>query len=251
VPPDYFSKTGQLWGNPIYNWRVLKNTNYGWWFERLGHNLTMFDRVRIDHFRGFFGFWQVPAGDRTAKNGRWVKGPGKKFFDIIFKQFSKRSIIAEDLGHITNDVKSYVKNAGLAGMRVLQFGFGSNIKTNLHYPKNHIKNSICYTGTHDNNTTAGWYNDEIDEKTKTRLIECLGHKPNRGEIHSEMIRLAMSSKADLVIIPVQDVLGLGGQARMNRPAKAMGNWQWRMREGRLTNQVAVTLAKVTRQYKRI
>lgn len=250
VPPDYFSKTGQLWGNPIYNWRVLKKTNYEWWFERLGHNLSMFDRVRIDHLRGFFGFWQVPARDKTAKNGRWVRGPGGKFFDIVFKRFPKQAIIAEDLGHITNDVKSYVKNAGLAGMRVLQFGFGGNIKTNPHYPKNHIKNSICYTGTHDNNTIVGWFKNDLDEKTKRRLIECLGHKPKDNEIHREMISLAMSSKADLVIIPVQDVLGLGGEARMNHPAKAMGNWQWRIREGRLTNQVAGKVAQVVRRYKR-
>ncbi|MGD0078906.1 MAG: 4-alpha-glucanotransferase [Sedimentisphaerales bacterium] len=250
VPPDLFSKTGQLWGNPIYNWRVLKNTNYGWWFERLGHNLAMFDRVRIDHFRGFFGFWQVPASDKTAKNGKWVRGPGKEFFDIIFKHFSKSAIIAEDLGHITPDVKDYVKKANLAGMRVLQFGFGGNIKTNPHFPKNHIKNSICYTGTHDNNTIVGWFKNELSEQQKKRIFECLGHKPKVGEIHWEMIRLAFVSKADLVIIPVQDILGLGPDTRMNRPARALGNWQWRLRPGQITHQVLVKLAQLTRSYRR-
>jgi 4-alpha-glucanotransferase len=250
VPPDLFSKTGQLWGNPIYNWRVLKNTNYGWWFERLGHNLSMLDRVRIDHFRGFFGFWQVPAGDKTAKNGKWVRGPGKKFFDIIFKHFPKQAIIAEDLGHITNDVKSYVKSAGLAGMRVLQFGFGGNPKTNPHFPGNHIKNSICYTGTHDNNTIVGWFKNELSEQQKIRLFDCLGHKPKAGEIHWEMIRLAFGSKADLAIVPVQDILGLGPDARMNRPARALGNWKWRLKPGQFTHQVLVKLAQLTRSYRR-
>jgi 4-alpha-glucanotransferase len=246
VPPDYFSKTGQLWGNPIYNWRELRKTRYKWWFERIGHNLTLFDRTRIDHFRGFFGFWQVPAGDKTAKNGKWVKGPGKEFFDILFKRFSKKTIIAEDLGLITNDVKSYVKNAGLPGMRVLQFGFDGNTKENPHFPKNHIKNSICYTGTHDNNTTVAWFNKEINEKQKALLFKCLGRKPKAANIHWDMIRLALTSKADLVIIPVQDVLGLGGEARMNRPARAMGNWLWRMQAGKLTPQIARKLATLTK-----
>jgi 4-alpha-glucanotransferase len=245
VPPDYFSRTGQLWGNPIYNWRVLEKTRYKWWVERLGHNLSMFDRIRIDHFRGFFGFWQVPAGDRTAKNGKWVKGPGKIFFDIIFKHFPRQAIIAEDLGHITNDVKSYVKSAGLAGMRVLQFGFGGKTETNPHFPKNHIKNSICYTGTHDNNTIVAWFKNDLDDKQKTRLFDFLDYKPDLNEINWELIRLAMNSKADLVIIPVQDVLGLGEEARMNRPARALGNWVWRMPAGKLTAKIAKKLARMT------
>ena len=245
VPPDYFSKTGQLWSNPIYNWHVLTDTGFEWWFDRIGHNLTLFDRTRIDHFRGFFGFWEVPAGHKTAINGKWVKGPGKKFFDILFKRFSKKTIIAEDLGLITNDVISYVKNAGLPGMRVLQFGFDGNTRENPHFPKNHIKNSICYTGTHDNNTTVAWFNKEIRDEQKALLFKCLGRKPKAADIHWEMIRLALASKADLVIIPVQDVLGLGEEARMNRPARAMGNWLWRMLPDKLTPQIAKKLSAMT------
>jgi 4-alpha-glucanotransferase len=245
VPPDYFSKTGQLWGNPIYNWQTLKKTRYAWWLQRLGHNLSMFDRVRIDHFRGFFGFWQVPARDKIAKNGKWVKGQGKQFFNILFKHFPVSSVIAEDLGHITNDVKNYVKASGIHGMRVLQFGFNGK-PNNLHFPKNHIKNSICYTGTHDNNTIVAWFTKEIDDKQKSLLYNCLGHKPKIGQIHWEMIRLAMSSIADLAIVPVQDILGLGRKTRMNRPARAMGNWVWRLSSGKLTLQIAKKLASLTK-----
>jgi 4-alpha-glucanotransferase len=224
VPPDLFSKTGQLWGNPVFNWLVLKKTNYSWWLERIRHNLAMFDRVRIDHFRGFFRYWRVLAGDKTAKNGKWMKGPGWHFLDLVFRHFPKKSIIVEDLGYITPDIKEYVASRGLAGMRVLQFGFGGNPKTNSHYPANHIENSICYTGTHDNNTIVGWRN-EIDAKQKARLIECLGHRPALKDFNWEMIQLAFESVANLAIIPVQDILGLGTEGRMNHPAKTKGNWQ--------------------------
>jgi len=173
-----------------------------------------------------------------------MKGPGPNFLDLVFKRFAKKTIIVEDLGLITPDIKSYVASAGLAGMRVLQFGFGGNPKTNSHYPANHIENSICYTGTHDNNTIVGWLN-EIDAKQKTRLFECLGHKPKASELHWDMIRLAMSSIANLAIVPVQDVLGLGTQARINHPAKLKGNWRWRMRPGALTTQIADKLADIT------
>jgi 4-alpha-glucanotransferase len=250
VPPDLFSKTGQLWGNPVYNWLALKRTNYSWWYARLRHNLAMFNCVRLDHFRGFFHYWRVPAGDKTAKNGKWMKGPGPEFFDMVFRRYPKKSIIAEDLGIITPDIKSYIERSELAGMRVLQFGFGGNPKTNGHFPKNHIENSVCYTGTHDNNTAVGWFTKEANKQQKKRLLECLGNKPKESEIHWEMIRLAMGSAANLTIIPVQDVLGLGTEGRMNHPAKTKGNWQWRMRPGELTAQVAKKLANLTATYGR-
>jgi 4-alpha-glucanotransferase len=251
VPPDMFSKTGQLWGNPVYNWLFLKRTGYSWWFERLRHNLSMFDRLRIDHFRGFFRYWRVRAGSKTALKGKWAKGPGKEFLDAAFKRFPKSAVIAEDLGYITPDVKSYVEESGLAGMRVLQFGLGGNPKTNPHFPANVIKNSICYTGTHDNNTIVGWFTKEINKQQKDRLFECLSHRPKANEFHWELIRLVMSSEADLVIIPVQDILGLGDDARMNHPGHIKGNWQWRFQQGQITPQITTKLAKLTSLYGRI
>ena len=249
VPPDLFSKTGQLWGNPTYNWLALKKNRYLWWIERLRHNLAMFDRVRLDHFRGFFRYWRVLAGEQSAKNGKWMKGPGGNFFDAIFKQIPKQAVIAEDLGYITPDVKRFVKKSGLYGMRVIQFGFGGSrragTETNPHFPKNHIKNSVVYTGTHDNNTAVGWFKKEATAEQKSRLFDCLGHKPRANDIHWEMIRLAMSSVADIAIIPFQDVLGLDENARMNRPSSVRGNWQWRLRPGQLTLQISKKLAKLT------
>jgi 4-alpha-glucanotransferase len=268
VPPDLFSRTGQLWGNPVYNWLALKKTGYRWWLERIKHNLALFDRVRLDHFRGFFRYWRVPAGDKTAKNGKWMKGAGRDFFNVVFKRFPKSSIIAEDLGHITPDVKSFVKKSGLAGMRVIQFGFGSRhagTATNPHLPHNHVRNSICYTGTHDNNTAVGWFK-EANAEQKKRLFDYLsslslrgaqrrsnldfGHKPKAKDINWDFIRLAMNSPADLAIIPVQDILGLGSEARMNHPAASKGNWQWRLKPGLLTPQIAKKLATLTETFGR-
>jgi 4-alpha-glucanotransferase len=249
VPPDYFSKTGQLWGNPVYHWLSLKKTNYAWWLERIKHNLALFDRVRLDHFRGFFRYWQVPAGSKTAKNGKWAKGPGKEFFDVVFKHFPKQSLIAEDLGRITPDVREFVEESGLAGMRVIQFAFGGNPSTNQHWPHNHVRNSVCYTGTHDNNTAVGWFKEANREQIE-QLGDYLGHKPKANEIYWELIRLALASVADLVIIPVQDTLGLDAEARMNHPAVHKGNWRWRMKHGQLTSKVAKKLAGLTQNYGR-
>ncbi len=255
VPPDYFSKTGQLWGNPVYNWNALKKTGYSWWIERLKLNLTMFDRVRLDHFRGFFRFWRVPADEKTAKNGKWMKAPAGNFFDAVFKHFPKSAIIAEDLGQITPDVKSYVKKSGLPGMKVIQFGFDGKPETNPHFIKNHIENSVVYTGTHDNNTAVGWFTKEANAKQKKILFACLGeaqrrqacpeHNAPADKINWAFIKLAMNSVANLAIIPVQDVLGLGESARMNHPGRIKGNWQWRLNQGQLTPQISNELAKLT------
>jgi 4-alpha-glucanotransferase len=245
VPPDYFSKTGQLWGNPVYDWQALKNTQYRWWLERIGHNLKLFDMVRIDHFRGFFAYWQVPADSSTAANGRWVKCPYDNFFNTLFKRFVPQSIIAEDLGIITSDVKTFIEKHHLAGMRVLQFGFDGNLAKNPHFPANHIKNSIVYTGTHDNNTAAGWFAKEAIASQKKILFGCLGRKVSVYQIHWELIKLAFASVANLAIIPVQDVLGLGESARMNRPGKIKDNWQWRLNQGQITPQISKQLAEFT------
>jgi len=234
VPPDYFSKTGQLWSNPVYDWAALKDTRYRWWLERIGHNLKLFDMVRIDHFRGFFAYWQVPAGSSTAAGGKWVKCPYDDFFHTLFKRFSPQSIIAEDLGLITSDVKKFIEKHHLTGMRVLQFGFDGNLAKNPHFPANHIKNSIVYTGTHDNNTAAGWFAKDVTAAQKKILFACLGRKVSAHQINWELIKLAFASVSNLAIIPVQDILGLGESARMNRPATIKGNWQWRLNPGQLT-----------------
>lgn len=250
VPPDYFSRTGQLWGNPIYDWQAMKKANYKWWMERIRHNMKMFDLVRIDHFRGLVGFWQVPADHKTAKNGRWVKGPKDDFFKTLLKHFSASSIIAEDLGYITADVKETIEKFALATMKVLQFAFDGDPEDNPHIPYNHIENCIVYTGTHDNNTTQGWFKEEASRDQKQRLKEYLGFGISSKEIHWQLTRMAMSSIAKLAIIPAQDVLGLPGTARMNRPASKKGNWLWRLNSGQFNSKLARQLQRLTQTYGR-
>lgn len=250
VPPDYFSRTGQLWGNPIYDWQVLKKTNYDWWMERIKHNFKMFELVRIDHFRGLIGYWQVPAGRRTAKEGKWVEGPKDDFFDVLLRHFPQAPIIAEDLGYITADVKEAIKKYALPTMKVLQFAFDGDPSDNPHIPHNHTENCIVYTGTHDNNTTRGWFQKEAGQEQKKRLKEYLGCSVASQQIHWQFIRMAMGSVAKLAIIPAQDILGLPETARMNRPAFKKGNWLWRLKPGQLSPKVARKLRQLTKTYAR-
>lgn len=250
VPPDYFSRTGQLWGNPIYNWRYLDRTNYDWWMRRIEHNLRLFDLVRIDHFRGLVAYWQVPAGEKTSVRGKWVKAPTDAFFSALFRRFPSAPIFAEDLGYITEDVREVISKYGLACMRVLQFGFDGDSTKNLHCPHNHIENCLVYTGTHDNNTARGWFETEATPEQKKRLFHYLGHKVPAKTVHRKMIRLAMASVANVAIIPMQDLLGLGSQARMNRPAKTRGNWLWRMQKGQASAVLAKDLKKMVETYGR-
>lgn len=250
VPPDYFSRTGQLWGNPIYDWQNMKKTNYKWWMGRISHNMKMFDLVRIDHFRGLVGFWQVPASRRTAKNGRWIKVPKDDFFKALLKHIPADSIIAEDLGYITDDVKETIEKFSLATMKVLHFAFDGNPSDNPHIPHNHVENCIVYTGTHDNNTTKGWFKEEASQEQKKRLSEYLDIRVSSKEIHWQFIQMAMSSVAKLAIIPAQDILGLRGTARMNRPASKKGNWLWRLNSGQLNSNLARQLKKLTQTYAR-
>jgi 4-alpha-glucanotransferase len=260
VPPDMFSRTGQLWGNPVYDWAALKDTRYRWWLERIGHNLKFFDIVRIDHFRGLFAYWQVPAGRKIAANGKWVKCPYEDFFNTLFKRFNPRAIIAEDLGLITSDIKTFIENHHLTGMRVLQFGLNGNLTKNPHWPGNHKRNTIVYTGTHDNNTAVGWFAKEATAAQKKILFACLGRKVSAHQINWELIKLAFASVANLAIIPVQDILGFGESARMNRPGRIKGNWQWRLNSrsaaktsaqsktktgGELTPQISKKIAKLS------
>jgi len=250
VPPDYFSETGQLWGNPVYRWDVLKERGYDWWVQRLEHNLKLFDYVRIDHFRGFVAYWEVPAGEKTAICGKWAPVPAMDFFDTLTRKFASTSIIAEDLGLITADVREIMNIFDFPGMRVLLFAFGEGLPTNPYIPHNVVRNCVLYTGTHDVNTVRGWFEMEATPEDKRRLFQYLGREVPVEELHWELIRLAMMSVADLTIMPVQDILGLGGGARMNLPATSDGNWRWRLLPEQLTSSHARKLLGMTEIYRR-
>jgi len=251
VPPDYFSATGQRWGNPLYDWGALRATGYDWWMKRMGHNLGLFDLVRVDHFRGFVAFWEIPAGEESAVNGRWVEAPADDFFRILFERFPGAPIIAEDLGVITPDVKEVMGRFGMPGMKVLLFAFGEDLPANPYAPHNHIANCVLYPGTHDNNTVRGWFEGEASEEDKQRLSDYIGRPATAGEVHWELIRLAQMSVADLVIVPMQDVLGLGSSARMNLPATTEGNWRWRLLPDQLTPETAQRLRSMAEIYGRV
>lgn len=250
VPPDYFSDTGQLWGNPVYRWDRLKETDYAWWIQRIEHNFKLFDLVRIDHFRGFVSYWEVTSGEKNATNGKWVDAPAKDFFNAILKRFPDPPIIAEDLGVITPDVREIMDRFKLPGMRILLFAFGEDLPTNLYAPHNHVEDCVVYTGTHDNNTVRGWFEREATPEDKRRLFSYLLREVTAEEVHREFIRLAMMSVAKLVILPMQDVLGLGEEARMNLPATTEGNWQWRLLPEHLETSRVEKLLEMTEIYGR-
>jgi 4-alpha-glucanotransferase len=244
VPPDYFSATGQRWGNPLYRWDVLKATGYRWWIDRFRRTFDMVDVVRIDHFRGFESYWEVPAAEATAMHGRWMPGPGRDLFDAVRAEMGDIPVIAEDLGIITEEVEKLRDDLALPGMRVLQFAFGGeNDPENPHRPSNYVHNAVAYTGTHDNDTALGWYAD-ADREAKRQLRALAG---GEGEMHWRMVQAVLRSQAGWAIIPLQDVLGLGGQARMNTPGVAEGNWAWRLEVGELTPELAQRLAALVRE----
>jgi 4-alpha-glucanotransferase len=250
VPPDYFSETGQLWGNPIYRWDMMKKNGYDWWIGRIRHNLELFDLVRIDHFRGIVAYWEVPAAENTAINGRWIEAPAMDFFNHVAKKFPYLPIIAEDLGIITPDVREVMQHFDLPGMKLLLFAFGEDLPTNPYIPHNIPKNCVAYTGTHDNNTARGWFEKEATSEDKKRLFRYLGRKVAAEELHWELIRLVMMSAADMAILPMQDLLGLGEEARMNRPATREGNWLWRLEADQLTPSLSTKLREMTQIYGR-
>ncbi len=223
VPPDYFSVTGQRWGNPLYDWKAMHEEKYAWFIERIRTTLELVDIVRIDHFRGFAGYWEIPATEATAVKGRWVKGPGAKLFDAIEKKLGKMPIIAEDLGEITPDVVELRDRYNFPGMRILQFAFAADTKNNF-LPHNYVANTVVYSGTHDNDTTIGWFHSATEREREfvKRYVGTSG-----SEIHWDLIRLASQSVAVMAVVPFQDVLGLGTEARMNMPGHALGNWSWR------------------------
>lgn len=233
VPPDYFSADGQLWGHPVYNWEALQQTRYDWWIRRIAHQMAVFDAVRIDHFRGLVAYWEVAAGEITAKRGRWVAAPSEDFFSELQRRFVSLPLVAEDLGHITADVRETMQRYGLPGMRVLLFGFSGAPALNPNAAHNIPEHCVVYTGTHDNNTVRGWFGKEASRSEKHRLSVVSGRSIAAREIAWELIRLALLSPARWSIFPVQDLLGLGAAARMNTPGQSGGNWRWRMTAGQM------------------
>lgn len=257
VPPDYFSETGQLWGNPIYNWSAMQKDGFRWWINRVRFTLKTVDIVRVDHFRGFAASWEVPGGDKTAVNGQWVNVPGKELFETLKKTLGDLPFWAEDLGVITPDVEELRDGFGFPGMRILQFAFGGDAN-NHDLPHNYIKNCVAYTGTHDNDTTVGWFLSQAGAGSTRDAAEisrehdfCLKYLNSNGaEIHWDFIRAVWSSVANTAIVPMQDLLGLGTEGRMNLPASDSGNWQWRCKNGDFSDEIAERLKDLTEIYGR-
>lgn len=252
VPPDYFNSKGQLWGMPVFRWDVLKKKNYKWWIDRVRRNLEMFDLIRLDHFRAFVSYWEVPAGEKTAVHGKWMKGPGIDFFKTLQEKLSKLPLVAEDLGDVDAAVFALRDELNLPGMKVLQFAFGDNMTTSDHIPHNYTPNFIVYTGTHDNNTTVGWWLKETRHDVRANLKQYVDNPGvSQNTIHLVLGRMAYASVARTVILPLQDVLGLDESARMNTPATVKMNWLWRLKPGQLMPSAKNQLLKWARLYNRI
>lgn len=248
VPPDYFSSDGQLWGNPIYNWKAHKKSGYAWWAARVKAAMELYDMVRIDHFRGFADYYAIPFGDKNAKRGEWRPGPGMDLFAALTKELGPLPLIAEDLGGLSSISKELLLKSGYPGMRVLEFAFDGN-PDNPHLPHNHVNNCVVYTGTHDNDTIAGWWR-YLKKAQRRQAAECLG-LTNREGIHWGILRGAWSSVADLAVAPIQDILGLDERARMNTPSTLGNNWRFRLAPGQLTSGVEKKLLHITRLFRRI
>src|SRR4029450_7079607 len=256
--PDYFSATGQLWGNPIYRWDAMARTGFAWWALRFQSAFALFDLVRLDHFRGCWAYWEVPGGDSTAEDGRWVKGPGATLFDTLHAALGALPIVAENLGVITPEVEALRERYGFPGMAVLQFAFGSDPQGNTFVPHNLTRDVVVYTGTHDNDTTVGWFSSgagdttRSDEDAQAERDFALRYLASDGrEIHWDFIRAVTASVADTAVVPLQDVLGLGSEARMNVPARESGNWTWRFREDDLTDERRDRLRRLAETYGRV
>jgi 4-alpha-glucanotransferase len=247
VPPDYFSETGQLWGNPVYNWAKLQQLDFKWWVQRFQAMLDYIDIIRIDHFRGFQAYWAVSKGETTAMNGQWIEAPGEALFKVLNDKLGKLPVLAEDLGVITPEVEALRDKFEFPGMKVLQFAFGSDTG-NPFLPFNYPRNCVVYTGTHDNDTTVGWFN-KLSDYEKDAVLRYLGCTSSEG-IHWDLIRLALSSVANQAITPLQDVLGFETEARMNYPSKPEGNWEWRYQSDALTQELRTRLKTLTKTYGR-
>ena len=247
-PPDAFSSTGQLWGNPLYNWEYHQKTNYAWWMQRIGYCYELYDVVRIDHFRGFDEYWSVPYGAETAAGGHWEEGPGIELFETMKRKLGKKRVIAENLGFLTDSVVKLLEDTGYPGMKVLQFAFDANGES-IYLPHNYDHNCVVYTGTHDNETTAGWITTRT-EQDRDFLERYLNRKRDE-DLCWELIRTAVASVADIAIIPMQDYLALGNEARINTPSTLGDNWKWRMSKGAATDELAEKIYGLTKMYGRL
>lgn len=250
VPPDYFSEEGQLWGTPVFDWTQLKKTKFDWWVRRIKQNLRLFDLVRLDHFRAFSAYWEVPAGEKTAVNGKWRKTPGDGFFQRLKKEFPTLPLIAEDLGDIDKPVYDLIAKYDFPGMKVLQFAFGEGISSNPYIPFNHSQHNVVYTGTHDNNTSLGWYK-KAGKKEKDNLRIYTGKRITSNNVASILHKMALNSVAKLAIIPMQDILGLNDAARMNVPGTTEGNWIWRLRREDIPWERTAKLKEINSFYGRL
>ena len=246
-PPDYFSESGQLWGNPLYDWKYNKDSDYSWWIKRIEHAFTLYDIVRIDHFRGFDEYYSIPYGNKDAIKGTWKKGPGIELFKAVQEKLGEVNIIAEDLGILTKSVVKLLKDTNYPGMKIIQFAFDSD-DTNDYLPHNYDRNCVVYTGTHDNSTLCGWYS-ELDKKPKTMANNYI-NKSKESEIHWDFICLAMSSVANTCIIPAQDYLGIGDKARINKPSTLENNWTWRMKKDSFDKKTIEKMKMLTKLYSR-
>jgi 4-alpha-glucanotransferase len=256
VPPDYFSETGQRWGNPVYRWDKMREDGYSWWVGRFAHTLRCVDVVRIDHFRGFAGYWQIPSEEPTAVGGEWRPGPGSDFFRALSRKFERMAagetfLIAEDLGVMTGDVREIMSEFHLPGMKVLHFAFGDGMPQNPYVPHNHRQECVTYAGTHDNNTTVGWWRDEATGEERENFAKYLGADAMSDEDAADaMIRLTLSSTANLAVITVQDILKLGSEARLNRPSTVEGNWTWKLRDFEKLRSAAKDIRDLMKTYGR-
>ncbi len=248
VPPDYFSEDGQLWGNPLYNWDEMASDGYGWWLRRVEGAAKLYDVIRIDHFRGFESYWAVPYGETTAKNGHWVKGPGMNFIGVLKSAFPQVEFIAEDLGFLTPEVKKLLADSGFPGMKVLEFAFDPREPSD-YLPHTYPRVSVCYAGTHDNATLAGWQK-EVDNETTDYAREYLGIGAD-ADLTEAVLRAGMASVSNLFVAQMQDWLGLGDEARMNTPGLASGNWRWRADKAQLDEALAKKIGRMTKIYGRI
>ena len=240
VPPDYFNEEGQLWGMPVYNWSAMKEANFDWWTSRLQKNMQWYDLLRLDHFRAFSAYWEVPSDSDTAKKGEWKAGPAEAFFEVLRDKFRQMPFIAEDLGEIDAPVYQLRDQFKLPGMKVLQFAFGDDSAKSVHVPHQYNnQHAVVYTGTHDNDTCVGWFKKELQKKERKRLQDYLGYKVDKQNVSEAMIRLAYASVAGLAIIPMQDVLGKGSSARMNTPAATQNNWKWRLQPAAQLQMISI------------
>ncbi len=250
VPPDYFSETGQLWGTPVYNWKEMHSNDFDWWVKRINQNLLLFDLVRLDHFRAFAAYWEVPAGEETAINGKWAKSPGNKFFGLLKREYPKMPLIAEDLGSLDKPVYKLLEKFKFPGMKVLHFAFGEDRIDNPYLPFNHKANSVVYSGTHDNNTSVGWFKNasKVDKK---HLKDYSGQRVTVKNVHKVLHRMALASVGKLAIVPLQDLIGLGEEGIMNTPGTTKNNWSWRARPGQIPREQVKELKELNEVYGRI